>query len=334
MNRIIAFFCLLLTGTLLIGCGSKTEKIEGTIIAEFDWNGAKHHITLEEMMQEISELPDYKQEQYQETTEGLEEYMTLMAESRLILMIAQDQNLQENEEIQEKIQDYLHELMLEKITDLEVDQKLKVTEDDFRLYYEENKKEYIDPEQVRLTCITVRSEDRAKETLQQITDGADIKKLAQTLSDRGELEGPGANPENPGDTGFISYSSFSDMVKPFLDAAFALEIGDTHNEMIRAEVRGEPYFMIFRKEEEKAERQQPFEEVRDSVESSVEQEKRDELLESWLSSLRDKAQVKVYEDLIQIPVEPEAEPADSENPTETNTEESTKKQEDSSDETK
>ena len=58
MNRIIAFFCLLLTGTLLIGCGSKTEKIEGTIIAEFDWNGAKHHITVVEMMQEISELPE------------------------------------------------------------------------------------------------------------------------------------------------------------------------------------------------------------------------------------------------------------------------------------
>ena len=108
MNRIIAFFCLLLTGTLLIGCGSKTEKIKGTIIAEFDWNGEKHHITLEEMMQEISELPDYKQEQYRETKEGLEEYMTLMAESRLILMIAQDKNLQGNEEIQDKIQDYLH----------------------------------------------------------------------------------------------------------------------------------------------------------------------------------------------------------------------------------
>jgi len=102
MNRIIAFFCLLLTGTLLIGCGSKTEKIKGTIIAEFDWNGEKHHITLEEMMQEISELPEYKQDQYQETKEGLEEYMTLMAESRLILMIAQDNDLQENEEIQEK----------------------------------------------------------------------------------------------------------------------------------------------------------------------------------------------------------------------------------------
>ena len=112
MNRIIAFFCLLLTGTLLIGCGSKTEKIKGTIIAEFDWNGEKHHITLEEMMQEISELPEYKQEQYQETKEGLEEYMTLMAESRLILMIAQDNNLQENEEIQEKIQDFFLQMAL------------------------------------------------------------------------------------------------------------------------------------------------------------------------------------------------------------------------------
>ena len=170
MNRIIAFFCLLLTGTLLIGCGSKTEKIKGTIIAEFDWNGEKHHITLEEMMQEISELPEYKQEQYQETKEGLEEYMTLMAESRLILMIAQDNDLQENEEIQEKIQDYLQELMLEKITDLEVEQKIKLTEDDLRLYYEENKEEYIDPEQVRLTCITVTNEERANETFQQIIE--------------------------------------------------------------------------------------------------------------------------------------------------------------------
>ncbi len=323
MNRIIAFFCLLLTGSLLIGCGSKTEKVEGTIISEFDWNGKKHHITLEEMMQEISELPDYKQEQYRETKEGLEEYMTLMAESRLILMIAQDKNLQGNEEIQDKIQDYLHELMLEKITDIEVEQKIKLTEDNLRLYYEENKVEYIDPEQVRLTCITVKNEERANETFQQMADGADIKELAQTLSDRGELDGPGADPENPGDTGFISYSSFSDIVRPFVDAAFALEIDQTYDEVLRAEVRGEPYFMIFRKEEEKAERQKPFEEVRDSVESSAEQAKRDELLAGWLAGLREKAKVKVYEDLIRVPTELEAESTDSEDPTSEGTEDPT-----------
>ena len=154
--------------------------------------------------------------------------------------------------------------------------------------------------------------------------------MAQTLSDRGELDGPGADPEDPGNTGFISYNSFSDIVKPFVDAAFALEIGKTHNEIIRAEVQGEPYFIIFRKEEEKAERQQPFEEVRDSVESSAEQDKREKLLESWLSNLRDKAQVKVYEDLIQVPIELEAEPDDLETPTETGTEESNEAQEDSS----
>ena len=91
--------------------------------------------------------------------------------------------------------------------------------------------------------------------------------------------------------------------------------------------------MIFRKEEEKAERQKPFEEVRDSVESSAEQEKRDKLLESWLSNLRDKAQVKVHEDLIQVPFELEIEPDDPETPTETGTEESNEEQEGSSGET-
>ena len=158
--------------------------------------------------------------------------------------------------------------------------------------------------------------------------------MAQTLSDRGELDGPGADPEDPGNTGFISYNSFSDIVKPFVDAAFALEIGKTHNEIIRAEVQGEPYFMIFRKEEEKAERQQPFEEVRDSVESSAEQDKRDKLLEDWLSKLREKAKVKVYEDLIQVPAEPETEPDEAETSTGTaGTEEPNETQEGSPGET-
>ena len=60
-----------------------------------EWDGKKHHITLEEMQQEISELPEYKQRQYQDK-EGLETYMLLMAESRLILSLARDRKLNED----------------------------------------------------------------------------------------------------------------------------------------------------------------------------------------------------------------------------------------------
>ena len=87
----------------MLGCSGKANAIDGTVIAEFEWKG-KHQITLEEMMQEISELPEYKQNQYAKSKEGLVEYMTLMAESRLILLMAKEQDLDQKGEIKRKVQ--------------------------------------------------------------------------------------------------------------------------------------------------------------------------------------------------------------------------------------
>ena len=89
----------------LNGCGGKAGA-EGTVIAEFEWDG-KHQITLEEMLQEISELPTYKQPQYQEAEGGYEEYMNLMAESRLILCLAKDKKLNEDPGVLKKVQGLL-----------------------------------------------------------------------------------------------------------------------------------------------------------------------------------------------------------------------------------
>ena len=63
MKKLGSICCILLSGFVLnivfIGCGGKATGADGTVIAEFEWDG-KHHITLEEMMAEIDELPDYK----------------------------------------------------------------------------------------------------------------------------------------------------------------------------------------------------------------------------------------------------------------------------------
>ena len=191
---------------IFYSCGDKAVGADGTVIAEYEWNG-EHRITLEEMMQEISELPEYKQRQYQDK-EGLETYMLLMAESRLILNLARDEKLNEDPEILKKVQDYLHELMVKKITTQEVDDKLALTEQDYLDYYEANKADYVRPAQVRLTCLTLINKDRADETYAQIKEGRDLSELAQELSDKGELVGPGANPAAPGDTDYISRESF------------------------------------------------------------------------------------------------------------------------------
>ena len=285
-------------------CGDKAIA-DGTVIAEFEWDG-KQRITLEEMMQEISELPEYKQRQYQDK-EGLETYMLLMAESRLILSLARDLELHEDPEILKKVQDYLHELMVKKITAQEVDDKLALTEQDYLQYYETHKEDYVRPAQVRLMCITVLDKERADETYAQIADGKDIAELAQELSDKGELVGPGANPASPGDTDFISRDSFPAGTEPFLDAAFSAEIGTLHDGVVEVDVQGQKYYMIFRKDEARDAYQKPFEEdeVRRNVERKVERESRQALMDEWVLQLRERAEIKTYIDRI-----PEATPED------------------------
>lgn len=292
-------------------CGDKAIGADGTVIAEYEWDG-KQRITLEEMIQEISELPEYKQRQYQDK-EGLETYMLLMAESRLILNLARDQKLNEDPEILRKVQDYLHELMVKKITAQEVDDKLTLTEPDYREYYEANKGDYVRPAQVRLLCITLLDKERADETYAQIKEGTDIAELAQELSDKGELVGPGANPATPGDTDYISRDSFPAGTEPFLDAAFSAEIGTLHDGVVEVDVQGQKYYMIFRKDEARDAYQKPFEEedVRKNIERKVERERRAALMDEWIRQLRDRAEVQTYID--RIPEAPaEDEPAEDE----------------------
>ena len=237
--------------------------------------------------------------------------MTLMAESRLILCLAKDQNLDEDAEILEKVHDYLHELMVDKLTELEVDQQLTTTEEDFRLYFEENKDRFVEPEQVRGIAIAVANKARAEEVLQQIKDGKDIVEVSKELIDRGEMEGPGSNPADPGATGFFSRHSYPEEAQPFVKVAFDLEVGQTSDEIIVIEF-GRPYYMIFRKDEHKQERQQELEEeyVRRNVERAVERDKRKQLMQAWIERLRERAKVKTYID--RIPEAPKEDDADTE----------------------
>ena len=310
--KLLGIIGFILVGAAVIsislnGCGGKAGA-EGTVIAEFEWDG-KHQITLEEMLQEISELPSYKQPQYQEAEGGYEEYMNLMAESRLILCLAKDKKLNEDPVVLKKVQDYYHELLVDRITEIEVEEKIKLTEEDYQAYYEENKGDYLVPEKVRLTCITLQNEERANEVFQRIKDGEDIAELAKELAANGELIGPGSNNEIPGDTDFFDDTMYSRRAKPFSDAAFELEVGQMNEEILHIELDGEHYYLIFRKEEVQPERQQTLEEnsVRRNVERHVENQRREELMTDWLIRLHEQANVQTFADRIPDTPEPEEE---------------------------
>ena len=228
----------------------------------------------------------------------------IMAPAQLLKMRTDD------EEILKKVRDHLHKLMVDKITEVEVEEKLVLTEEDYQLYYEGHKEDYIDAENVELSCITLVDGVRAKEVFEEIKAGQDIIEAATELSDHGELVGPGSNADEPGQTGEIRRGSYPSGSEPFIDAAFSTEVGQLHDGVIDITVQDKPYFMIFRKDRHNQEQQKTLDEedVRRSVERAAERAKREDLMDKWLAQLRDRAKIKIYSDHIpDTPKEQEAE---------------------------
>lgn len=278
---------------------SENDGTDNTLIAEFECNG-RQFITLTEVNVEFNGLPDFARKKYKDKS-GLEEYINLMAESRLMLCLAKERKIDEDTRIVEEVRDYKHNRLIEKITELEIDRDLQLTEDDHRRYYEKHKTDYFQPEKVRLICLTLRSEELAEQVFQHIQHGEDMIEIAMELSDRGELTvGPGSNPKKPGDTGFFTHASYVERAEAFADAAFALDVGEMVKEVFPIEVEGEQFYLIFRKEEYREARQPEFEEdwLRSRVENDAERQERQRLTNKWLTRLRERALVETFPDRI------------------------------------
>ena len=277
----------------------EANETDKTVIAEFQCDG-KQQITLAEFRDELNGLPNFARMKYKDKA-GIADYANLMTESRLMLCLAKNQKIDEDIRIISEVREYRHNLLIDKITELEVDEKLKLSEEDYRRYYEKHKVDYFQPEKVRLTCITLQSKELAEQVFQRIRAGEDMGEIATELSDRGELTvGPGSNPRRPGDTGFFTHASYIERAKAFADAAFALEVGEMVKQVFPIKVEGERYFLIFRKEEFREARQPEFEEerLRTRVEKDAERRARQDLTEEWLTRLRETAQVKTFPDRI------------------------------------
>ena len=279
--------------------GTDRDGTDSTLIAEYECGG-RQLITLADVKIEFSGLPEFARKKYKDKL-GLEEYINLMAESRLMLCLAKERKIDEDPRIVEEVKDYQHNRLIEKITQLEIDQKIQLTEEGYRRYYEQHKADYFQPEKVRLICLTLRSKEFADQVFQRIREGEDMIEIATELSDRGELTvGPGSNPKKPGDTGFFTHASYVEKAEAFADAAFALEVGEMVKEVFPIEVEGEQFYLIFRKEEYREARQPELEEdwLRSRVENDAERRERQRLTEKWLTRLRERAHVKTFPDRI------------------------------------
>ena len=274
------------------------------IVARYEWNGI-HEISLATLNAEIAALPEHKQKGYRSKA-GKLILLEDLINKKLMFFAAAEAGFDKNEEFLKKADDYKHQLMVERLTEIEVDEKIAITEEALRQYYEENKDSYVDEEKVRATSITVFDKELAQTTLEEIQAGKDMLDAVKELAEEGVLTGPGSNPGDPGDTGFFA-RDVSARAQAFVDAVFAMEVGEMTEEVFEQEVEDDIYYMVFRKEEHRPERQQTFEEVKPRLEYPLKREMKRERILNWLKVLTTEGKLKTYPELLPPPVMPEEE---------------------------
>ncbi len=300
----------LLTWSLVRSDNHEAAEVEidknSIIIAEYKWNGELHQISLADLEAAIAELPVYRQQNYA-SKKGKAEYLETFIDEKLKLHQATDEGFDKLEDHLKKMEDYSYQLMVEKLTEMEVDEKISITDIDLLAYYEENKREYIEAEKVRATCITLDDEDLANETLDKILAGKDIKDMAKELTDAKKIaNGPGTGQQDPGNTYFFSKSA-SPNWSEFIDAVFEMKVNEITDTVFETDVGEDTFYLIFRKEEEKPERQKELDEVKSDINRKVERQKKRARILEWVEEISNKGKLKTYPENIPDLVVPEPE---------------------------
>ena len=165
-----------------------------------------------------------------------------------------------------------------------------VTDEDVANYYEENKKEFVEPEKASARHILLKlspdstDEEKAaaKEKLQGILKeargGADFAELAKQHS-----EGPSAS--KGGDLGYFGRGQ---MVKPFEDVVFSLE-PDQISDIVETQFG----YHIILVEDRKPEKPLALESVSGRVKEMLEEKESNIALEKWLKIIKEKAIIEI-----------------------------------------
>ena len=182
-------------------------------------------------------------------------------------------------------------LSIRKLLEKELYEKLEVTEQESRSFYDNNPNFFQKPEQVRASHILVKmveddDEEKQAAARQKIEDiqkkiegGEDFAQLARTYS-----EGPSS--AQGGDLGYFDRRK---MVKPFSDAAFRLQPGE-----ISPIVKTRFGYHIIKVVDRKPETKLAYEEIKPRLVESLKQDKMQDAIAVYLREIKSSATIKRF----------------------------------------
>jgi peptidyl-prolyl cis-trans isomerase C len=270
----------------LVGCqggstsgGAKQDgKKTGAVLAEVN-SGS---ITTGDFDRELKNLPEYLKTMA-DTPQGRKEMLDTMIIRELILQQAAKDGLDKGPEIEEKLQDLKKRLIVESFLKKKVEAESKVSDEDLKKFYEQNKDKFKSGEQMKASHILVKTEKEAKDILAQLKSGANFEALAKKSSiDSSAAKG--------GDLGWFGKGS---MVPVFEKAALALKEGQ-----ISGIVKSDFGFHIIKLTGKRAAGIRPFEEVKEQIKGAIMPTKQQEVFQKIKDELKKTAKITIKEEVL------------------------------------
>lgn len=213
-----------------------------------------------------------------------EDVLEQLITQTLLIQKADEINLRNDPEVAFQIKNTTDQILIQYLLEKEIVGKTILTDDDIASYYEENKEDYWQEEEVYALDILVENEEQAMEIKQQLEEGQDFTTLAKEKS-------IASSASAGGDIGLISKGT---LMADIEDRLFALNPGEI-SEIIPVE-QG---FHIFKVVEKNSSRYLELAEVKEDIEYQLLPQRQQEAFDLFLQNLENQAVIERNMTLIQ-----------------------------------
>ncbi|MEN8196686.1 MAG: peptidylprolyl isomerase [Pseudomonadota bacterium] len=242
-----------------------------------------------------AQLPPQAQQMGMETIFPL--LLERMVDEKLIGIAAGKAIPADEPEVEKQIAELRERIVMQVYFEREINAKL--TDEVLQERYEQWKEANPAPSEVHARHILLETEERAKEVLAEVQGGKDFAEAAQEHS-------TGPSGPNGGDLGYFTPDQ---MVKPFADAAFAMEPGQVSAEPVKTDFG----WHIIKVEDRREQARPGLEEMKDQLS----QEATQEIAAEMMAGFREVAEIVTFDiDGNPIPAEEEASAAEETPPAE------------------
>lgn len=263
------------------------EEVKGgKVIAEI----GSRKITLREVDEALDELPPWIKEQFKRKEKKVE-FMKKYVADELFYRKAKKVEYDKDGEIRKKTANFMKQLMINKVLEEEIKDKITIEEDDLKNYFKANRDLYKERAQARIRLIKAGMEEIAQNILKELKKGKDFAELAKEISLDEESakrggEWEGLITEGKDDLGIGNVDEVS-------KAIFSTSPGS-----ISPIVKAGDYYYIFKVDEKKPERMRDYEEVREWVKNDYMNNKMKIAYQNLLEQVLASSEVKLYTHVI------------------------------------